>query len=296
MRLAALLMTAALLLCAQKALAFSAKDYTRDPELAQKLTSVFEGKARLFSNTKKGYALDSYMGGGTFYIDGRVGGSQCYIYANAVYYYLFGEIPYHGEGPYEGARVCLKGRTEVNCRLFRELGIGMGTYIRTTNKSDGSYNGSTGHSLIVLGYDEEHIDWLDANWGSKRYYVHAHSESWEYFNEKMFDGRCISHAVVPYRTSTRILLVSGLGETYDLITLGIGNIIVLPDSVRSVEENAFVGVGAEAIVVPKGVTYLGKKALADTIIFGYPGSAAEEYAREASLAFYPIGDGWLLIR
>ena len=293
LRFAALCVLAALFFCVP-AQALSGSDFTDDETLAQKLDAVFTGKARLFSNTKKGYPLDSYMGNATFYIDGRVGGSQCYIYANAVYFYLFGEIPYHGEGPYEYSYVALVGLKEVGYDDFIAAGIGTGTYIRTTDKKDASYNGDKGHSLIVLGYDTKSISWLDANWGSRRYYVHAHTESWEYFNEKMLNSRRICHAVVPYRTSGRYVLLAGDGTVYDLDALGLTDILIIPESVASVGSGAFAGAPAQGIVVPASVGDIGEDAFGSAVIFGFEGSRAELYAQYNALLFLPICEGWWL--
>ncbi|MBQ2602338.1 MAG: hypothetical protein II583_02845, partial [Oscillospiraceae bacterium] len=78
------------------------------PAKALELEGIFEGKIGLYEDidcTKEVLApkgTRTVYPGKTYYIkeqsSGRVfSGTTCYIYANAVYNALFGDVPYHGE-------------------------------------------------------------------------------------------------------------------------------------------------------------------------------------------------------
>ena len=159
---------AVLLFCALLAppvLAYSGSDYTDNEYLAARLDNVFSGAAQLFQNEDKSYPVGSSIG---TYPDSphRVAGLlgyECYIYANAVYYYLFDDVPYHGNLGYSRSTVPLRSGDAITYELLRDNGINCGAYVRTTHSPDGSYDGSNGHSFIILGYDLDGIDVLQAN-------------------------------------------------------------------------------------------------------------------------------------
>jgi hypothetical protein len=70
---------------------------TYSVDYADKLDAIFSGKAKLFSNTSATFPLGKSLNNGNVYqIAAVISGYQCYIYAQAVYYYLFGDIPYTG--------------------------------------------------------------------------------------------------------------------------------------------------------------------------------------------------------
>ena len=130
---------------------------------------------------------------------GQISGYQCYIYANAVYYYLFGDIPYHGSGIsgyWKDSKTVLKNQSSASYSRFSNAGVGFGAYIRTTANSDGSYSGSYGHSLIVLTYDSSGITYLDCNSNGKGL-VRIARETWSEFNSSQVSGksRRIAHVV-----------------------------------------------------------------------------------------------------
>ena len=61
---------------------------------ASKLDNIFQGKVSLFSNSSSKFALGSRLDNSQQYtVASAISGYQCYIYAQGVYYYLFGDIP-----------------------------------------------------------------------------------------------------------------------------------------------------------------------------------------------------------
>ncbi len=180
---------------------YNGNDYTKDKVLAQKLSDVMNGKADILKYDGKLWAfkIGDYIDDVEYSIpNAGYSGYQCYIYANAVYYYLFGEVPFQGNLSYKKSHIALKGLKSLTYADCEEAGVTCGTYIRTTSNSDGSYNGNYGHSLIVLKYDQSTLTWLDCN-SEGDLKISLHTEEWGDFNNKETTGRkrIISHALIP---------------------------------------------------------------------------------------------------
>ena len=176
----------------------NASGYSYSNAYASKLDEIFNGTAKLFSNSDSSYPLGSSLEMKTKYeVANRVSGWQCYIYANAVYYYLFGDIPFHGDGEYcNNSETVLRNCASVSYDLFRNAGVSFGAYLRTTTNSDGSYNGSNGHSMIILSYDSSQVSVLEGNADGKGL-VRITNKSWSEFNSSFLTnkGRRVSHVV-----------------------------------------------------------------------------------------------------
>ena len=150
----------------------SGSDYTDIPGLAEKLDAIFDGEANVYYDrtctkmvdTKLGTSrvpnngVNKYTGGGNAELNV---GTSCWIYANAVYYTLFGETTGNGTAGENSEKLNLKSTANKNFTYenFTDWGVrpGVGALIRT----------SSGHSLIVLGYDEERLTILDGNGNGK---------------------------------------------------------------------------------------------------------------------------------
>lgn len=68
----------------------------------------------------------------------------------------------------------------------------------------------------------------------------------------------------------------------------------LPSALSVLEEDAFRGVDAEAVVFPEGIRTIIGNPFADSglrCVYGYPGSAAEVFASAYGYFFVPLGDG-----
>jgi len=166
---------------------------------AEKLDHIFKGEVALFSNSEDKFPIGSSLNNKTnYYLAGTISGQQCYIYAQGVYYYLFGDVIYHGDGYkyWSDSVKLLTNLKTVSCSQFQKAGVGFGAYIRTTGNSNGSYSSSSGHSMIVLEYDEEKITILEGN-ADGRGLVRITELTWEEFNSNFLTskGRRVCHIV-----------------------------------------------------------------------------------------------------
>ncbi len=184
--------------------------YTASEELTAQMESVFAGNVNLAADAALtpvtislavSSALDTRA---TYYAYNAAGnytiGMQCYIYAQAVYATLFDDLPYHGAGTigYSYSAQVMGQSPTVDYRVFSASKVMPGAYLRTTDQPDGTYNGEVGHSLIVLGYNEDGLTILEGNADSKGL-IRIASYTWENFNESVLTryGRVISHVVQP---------------------------------------------------------------------------------------------------
>lgn len=168
---------------------------------ATKLDDIFKGRVPLFTSTSSTFALGKSINNSEWYtVGGALKGKQCYIYSQAVYYYLFGDIVYHGNGLsaayWKDSKQIMSNRTSASYSSFTNAGVGFGAYIRTTPNSDGSFNAGVGHSMIVLAYDATGITYLAGNANGSGL-VRITTETWSEFNSSQLTskGRRISHVV-----------------------------------------------------------------------------------------------------
>lgn len=153
---------------------------------ASKLDDIFKGRVPLFTSTSATFALGQSINNSEWYtVGGALKGKQCYIYSQAVYYYLFGDIVYHGNGLspayWKDSKMVLSNRSSASYDSFKNAGVGFGAYIRTTSNSDGSFNAGVGHSMIVLAYDTTGITYLAGNANGSGL-VRITTETWNEFN------------------------------------------------------------------------------------------------------------------
>jgi hypothetical protein len=177
----------------------SGSSFTDIPELAGNLDEIFSGSLRLYSDSACQSTVSVPLGsskvpvGTTYYVRDGAGntysGSSCYIYANAVYSTLFGDIPYHGySGSWAHSENVLSNAASASYKLFSDAAICTGALLRTTSNADGSYNGSNGHSIIILSYDKNSITYLEGN-GDGKGLVRITTRSWDGFNSVLLTSR-----------------------------------------------------------------------------------------------------------
>jgi hypothetical protein len=73
----------------------------------------------------------------------------------------------------------------------------------------------------------------------------------------------------------------------------------LPAALSAVESEAFSGVAAQAVIVPRSVTYIAYDAFylsGVQYIYGFPGTRAETFAAAYGFTFVPINAAWLASR
>ena len=175
-------------------------DYTDIPALAQALDRIFSGTVAMYSDLKCTTLVRAPLGtrtvpvGTTYYAkensSGKVfSGSSCYIYANGVYSYLFGDIPYHGwSSSWKNSRRVSGSMSLASYSSFASLGVRTGALLRTTGNKDGSYNGNLGHSIIILSYDNNAVTYLEGN-GDGKGLIRIARRTWDNFNSVLLTNR-----------------------------------------------------------------------------------------------------------
>lgn len=109
----------------------------------------------------------------------------------------------------------------------------------------------------------------------------------------VFDG-CSALTVHGYAASTAETCAREAGVGFQLLVPAPE--IILPDSLTAIEGEAFDGLGAEAVLIPKGVTGIVGNPFADSgvlYIYGFPGTAAEALTETYSqFTFITLNDVW----
>lgn len=144
-------------------------DYSGSAALANALNSILDGSAGIYYdaeltqmvNTKLGTSrvpnngVNMYVG--TYGDDQTDVGTSCWIYANGVYFTLFGEGTGCGTAGENSEKLNISSTANRNFSYDNFVSWGVrpepGALIRT----------QCGHSLIVLDYNEEYITILDGN-------------------------------------------------------------------------------------------------------------------------------------
>lgn len=128
-------------------------------------------------------------------------GFQCYIYAQGVAARIYDEIVNHG--PEDGAIFdhliqAMGAAPSLTYSMMRDARIMPGAYMRTTINTNGAYNSSYGHSLIILEYDEESITVLEGN-ALGHGEIECNTMSYDAFNSRFLtgQGRYIAHVMQP---------------------------------------------------------------------------------------------------
>lgn len=170
-------------------------DFTASEALAETLNKIFDGDASIYADKTCTIPVDTYLGTSPVKNNGvsmHVGpegeaylnrGTSCYIYANGVYYTLFGEVTGGGEPGENSEMLHLTGSRSPSYERFKTWGVrqGVGALIR-----------ASGHSMIVLDYDEDTITILDGN-SDGRGRISICTRSWEKFADYFY----ISYIIQP---------------------------------------------------------------------------------------------------
>lgn len=159
--------------------------YTSSPALADQINAILDGDANIYADRECTTPIDTVLGtspvrnnGVRKYVGAEDGtmiemGTSCFIYANGVYYTLFGETAGEGE-PGENSEMLDISKTasrQASYENFRTWGVrkGVGALIR-----------ASGHSMILLDYDEQGITYLDGN-GDGKGLISVNKETWDEF-------------------------------------------------------------------------------------------------------------------
>ena len=148
-------------------------DYTGSAILAAALNDIFDGNANVYYDAEFTKMVNTELGssrvpnnGVNKYVgpygdnDDNVG-TSCWIYANGVYYTLFGECTGNGTAGENSEKLDLRASNNYNFTYENFLTWGVrpepGALIRTR----------CGHSMVILDYDAEGITILDGNGNGK---------------------------------------------------------------------------------------------------------------------------------
>ncbi len=202
-------------------------DFTASATLTERFDAIFSGQINLYLDKDRtpvptSLALTSTLDNSTMYYAGTdsslISGYQCYIYSQAVYATLFNEFPYHGavESVYKHSTQVMGFTPTADYTVFAASQVMPGAYLRTTGNQDGSYNGSDGHSLLILGYDREMVSVLEGN-ADGRGLITRLTLTWDDFNKRFLTGksRYISHVVQPLDTYYQ----THFGISYDMLNM-----------------------------------------------------------------------------
>ncbi len=178
-------------------------NYTSNSVLADKLTSVFYGDVDIYktkvdkTTVKDEVSLPlgcSFSTSLQLYVKSKENGKiesgwQCFIYALAVYNYVYGEIAYADNSKcVHSQNVIAKGKSTVSYADFSSAGVMTGACFRTTTSSSGSFDGANGHSMIVLSYDSNSISYVAGN-DDGNGLVRIRKQTWADFNKSQLSGR-----------------------------------------------------------------------------------------------------------
>jgi len=148
-------------------------DYTGSAILAAVLNDIFDGNANVYYDAEFTKPVNTELGssrvpnnGVNKYVgpygdnDDNVG-TSCWIYANGVYYTLFGECTGNGTAGENSEKLDLTASDNYNFTYENFLTWGVrpepGALIRTR----------CGHSMVILDYDAEGVTILDGNGNGK---------------------------------------------------------------------------------------------------------------------------------
>lgn len=157
--------------------------YTTSPALAEELNAIFDGNASIYADRECTTPVTTELGsspvrnnGVRKYVGSEDGtmidmGTSCYVYANGVYYTLFGESTSDGVAGENSEKLNITGNKRASYENFKAWGVrqGAGALIR-----------ASGHSMILLDYDEHSITYLDGN-GDGHGLISVNKEPWDKF-------------------------------------------------------------------------------------------------------------------
>ena len=160
-------------------------DFTGSAILAAALNSIFDGNANVYYDADFTKMVNTELGSSRVPNNGvnkYVGpygdrednvGTSCWIYANGVYYTLFGECTGNGTAGENSEKLDLSGSDNYKFTYENFVAWGVqpepGALVRTR----------CGHSLVILDYDSEYVTILDGN-GNGRGLIAIRKMKWDH--------------------------------------------------------------------------------------------------------------------
>lgn len=169
-------------------------EYTCRPALISKLNSIFDGNASIYQDSQCTLLVDTRIGtksvpnDGVYKYAGTKGktnkGTSCWIYANGVYYTLFGELTGSGKAEKNSVKLTIDGTKKMTYANFESWGV---------RPEPGALIRVDGHSLILLKYDASKIYYLDGN-GDGKGLVAVRDYTW---SSNPWRNKTISYIIQP---------------------------------------------------------------------------------------------------
>lgn len=179
----------------------SGSEFTGNRELAGKLDAIFAGNASIYSNSKCTKLVNAALGtysvpnNGVYQYVGAYGesalntGTSCWIYANGVYYTLFGEALGNGSPGPNSEKIDLSTTStkKLTYANMRSWGVrdDVGAQIRVGN-----------HSIVVLDYDDTYLTYVDGN-GDGKGLVAVRKWTWSEVKNSSSIGGTVKYIVQP---------------------------------------------------------------------------------------------------
>ena len=243
-------------------------DFTNSTALANKLDAIFSGQASVYSNPGCTNLVNTALGtysvpnNGVLQYVGAYGGgalnsgTSCWIYANGVYYALFGEALGNGTPGYNSRLINLSAGT--SCQLTYQnmclWGVrnGVGAQIRVGT-----------HSLIVLRYDSQQLVYLDGN-GDGNGLVAVRTETWAQVQSGYNTRGAVQYIIQPtdsYMDSlypghqkSPITYATITEGNYVLKNKGTGKYAVVENNIDVCGQNILSGTNREGFAITKSTT------------------------------------------
>ena len=279
--------------------AVDGSDFTDSEQMAETLNDIFDGNANIYADKNCTVPVDTYLGTSPVKNNGvsmHVGpegeaylnrGTSCYIYANGVYFTLFGEVTGGGEAGENSEMLSLTGSRSPSYERFQAWGVrqGVGALIR-----------ASGHSMILLDYDEDTITILDGNSDGKGR-VSICTRSWEKFADYYY----ISYIIQPKDSYYSKLYGCGMcGESVSWCVDSEGTLTITGSGEISYPGWINYSSGIQKVIIDDGVTgishavFSGCKNL-EEIFFagGAPAFTSTSFLGVTAAALFPAtGRGW----
>ena len=274
-------------------------DYTRSAAMAEALNDIFDGNASIYKDKTCTIPVDTLLGTSPVKNNGvsmHVGpegedylnkGTSCYIYANGVYYTLFGEVTGGGDAGENSEKLNLTGSRRASYENFKAWGVrqGVGALIR-----------GSGHSMILLDYDEDSITILDGN-SDGRGRVSICTRSWEKFADYYY----ISYIIQPKDAYYATLYGCGMcGESVNWCVDSEGTLTISGSGELSYPGWINYSSNVKKVIIDEDVTgirhavFQGCKNLQEVVFdSGAPSFTPTAFMNVTATVWYPAtGRGW----
>ncbi len=189
------------------------------------------------------------------------------------------------------AKFILPNGTEYDAEITRDVSADRRTvtYTAGVNLSGAVFRDSKTYYLVTFANTDISAQELNAGdrvaWPENPFKAGSVFDGWYadpfFETEYVYDGSPVSAGFTVYAR---------------WITPDAYGFLKLPDRTRTIESEAFRGIPAGAVIVPRTVNSIAHDAFAGSgirYVYGYPGTRAETFADAYGYTFVPIDDAWM---